>query len=256
MKSVNEIGVIVFTKVPKVSFVKTRLYHPQLDRNYVSKLQTAMLKDTLLMLGKIPINFVPILSFFPKEDIQTLERLIIKPLKPLISKSLEKYHVVPQKGETIVDRFTNVFSYAFNELNLGSVIIIGSDTPHLQPNLIMQSFKLLRQNINAAVLGPSQNGGFYLLGHNRPFIENIGDIFQKQSSLHELGSCMDLLNSKGHLVHIIPEVTDIDTFENLKSVRIIINILSLTSSESINSYYPRFTYQLLNSLEESFWVSH
>ncbi|MHA2245115.1 MAG: hypothetical protein ACXADY_09110, partial [Candidatus Hodarchaeales archaeon] len=64
---------------------------------------------------------------------------------------------------------------------------------------------------------------------------------------------MDLLISNGHLVHILPEVTDVDTFENLKTVRIIIEILSLTSSESINSYYPRFTFQILNSIEESFW---
>ncbi len=213
-----------------------------------------MLKDTLIMLKKIPINFVPILSFFPEEKIKTFEKLIIQPLKPLHSTFLDRFHIVPQRGIDVAERFSNIFNFAFNELNLESTIIIGSDTPHLQPNLMKQSILLLQKNIKAGVLGPSQNGGFYLLGHTKPFIEDIGVIFQKKSSFNELGSAMDLLNSNHYLVHILPEVTDVDTFEDLKTVRIIIKILSLTSSESINSYYPRFTYQILSCLAESFWI--
>lgn len=244
----------MFAKIPIAGFVKTRLNHPQLDENYITNLQTAMLKDTLLMLKQIPINFVPILSFYPEERVNMLEKLIIHPLQRLCPEFLERFQIVPQRGIDIAGRFSNVFNFAFNELKLHSTIIIGSDTPHLQPNLIMKSCRLLQKNVKAAVLGPSQNGGFYLLGHTRPFLINIGTIFQKKSSFNELGNAMDLLISNGHHVHILPEVTDVDTFENLKTVRIIIKILSLTSSKSINSYYPRFTYQILNSLEDSFWV--
>lgn len=243
----------MFTKVPKAGFVKTRLHHPQLDENYITNLQTAMLKDTLLMLEKIPVNFVPILSFFPKENLKTLEKLIIQPLRPSYPEFLEKYHVVPQKGKDVAERFTSAFSFAFNELKVESAIIIGSDTPHLQPNLIMKTCKLLQKNIKTAVLGPSQNGGFYLLGHTRPFIKNIGVIFKKKSSYNELGNAMDLLLANDYFIHVLPEVTDVDTFENLKTIRILIKILSLTSSESLTSYFPQFTFETINSWEESFW---
>ena len=211
--------------MPKAGFVKTRLYHPQLDENYITNLQTAMLKDTLLMMEKIPINFVPILSFLPEEALDLLETLIIKPLQQLYPEFMERFHIVPQKGENIAERFTNAFSLAFNELKLDSTIIIGSDTPHLQPKLIMRSFKLLHSNIKTAVLGPSQNGGFYLVGHKKPLIKNIGTIFQKKSSYNELGNVMDLLIANDNVVQILPEVTDVDTFENLKTVRTIIKIL-------------------------------
>ncbi|MHA2247756.1 MAG: DUF2064 domain-containing protein, partial [Candidatus Hodarchaeales archaeon] len=155
------------------------------------------------MLEKIPINFVPIISYFPEEKVEMFEKLIIRPLQPLYPEFLERFHIVPQKGINVAERFSNIISFAFNELKLNSTIIIGSDTPHLQPNLIMRSFGLLQKNIKAAVLGPSQNGGFYLLGHSRPFIKNIGTIFQKKSSFNELGNAMDLLISNGHLVHIL-----------------------------------------------------
>ncbi|MFX1508070.1 MAG: DUF2064 domain-containing protein [Promethearchaeota archaeon] len=255
MKTSDRIAVIVFTKVPIPGLVKTRLNHPQFDENYIRDLQTAMLIDTLVMLEKIPLDFLPILTYFPEDDLKDLEELIITPLKGSIPESIEKYHIIPQKGENISDRFSNAFSFAFNELRASSSIIIGSDTPHLQPNLIIHSCKLLQKDSKAAVLGPSQNGGFYLLGHNSPFLKTIGTIFQKQSSFKELGNAMELLESNGYTVHVLPEVTDVDTFENLKTVRIIIKILSLTSSESLNSYYPKFTNQVINTLEDSFWVN-
>ncbi|MFX0126085.1 MAG: DUF2064 domain-containing protein [Candidatus Hodarchaeota archaeon] len=255
MKTSDRVAVIVFTKVPIPGFVKTRLNHPQLDENYIKDLQTAMLIDTLVMLQKIPFDFLPVLTYFPEEGSKKFEELIIQPLKESIPESIKKYHIIPQKGRNISERFSNAFSFAFNELNAKSAIIIGSDTPHLQPNIIIQSWKLLQKNSKIAVLGPSQNGGFYLLGHNGPFIRTIGTIFQKKSSFKELGNAMELFQSSGYIVHVLPEVTDVDTFENLKTVRIIIKMLSLTSSESINSYYPEFTNQVINTLEETFWVN-
>jgi glycosyltransferase A (GT-A) superfamily protein (DUF2064 family) len=255
LKTSDRIAIIVFTKVPIPGFVKTRLNHPQLNENYIRDLQTAMLMDTLLMLEEISLDFVSILTYFPEDDLKKLEELIIQPLKESIPESTEKYHIIPQIGKNISERFSNAFSFAFNELHAKSAIIIGSDTPHLQPNLIIQSCKILQKNSKAAVLGPSQNGGFYLLGHNGPFLRTIGTIFQSESSYKELGNAMELFKSNGFMVHVLPEVTDVDTFENLKTVRIIIKVLSLTSSESLNSYYPEFTNQVMNSLEESFWVN-
>ncbi|MFW9903555.1 MAG: DUF2064 domain-containing protein [Candidatus Thorarchaeota archaeon] len=255
MKISDRIAIIVFTKVPIPGLVKTRLYHPQLDENYIRDLQAAMLVDTLVMLEKISMDFFPILAYFPEEDLKKLEELIMQPLKESIPEFIEKYRIIPQKGRNISERFSNVFSFAFNELHVKSAIIIGSDTPHLQPNLMIQSCEFLQKNSRAAVLGPSQNGGFYLLGHNSPFLRNIGTIFQKKSSFKELGNAMELFKSNGHTVHVLPEVTDVDTFENLKTVRIIIKMLSLTSSESLNSYYPEFTNQVINTLDELFWVN-
>ncbi|MFX0094273.1 MAG: DUF2064 domain-containing protein [Candidatus Hodarchaeota archaeon] len=213
-----------------------------------------MLKDTILCLKEVAVDFIPILMFFPENDLDTLKKLILNPLRRLYPEFMEILRVVPQKGTDMVKRFRNAFYFSFNKIKLDATIIIGSDTPHLQPNLIKQSIKILHQSSKAAVLGPSQNGGFYLLGHRKPFIQNIGMIFQKKSSYNELGNAMELLNANNKLVHILPEVTDVDTFNNLKTVRVIIKILSLTNSESTDFYVPRFTSNMLDVPEEPIWI--
>ncbi|MHA2172526.1 MAG: TIGR04282 family arsenosugar biosynthesis glycosyltransferase [Candidatus Kariarchaeaceae archaeon] len=214
-----------------------------------------MLKDTILFLRKVPISFIPILSFFPEEDLAILEKQIINPLKQMHPEFLEKFHIIPQIGNDLAERFSNAFAFAFDELKLDSAIIIGSDTPHLQPTLITRSLNILLTKTKPAVLGPSQNGGFYLLGHIRPFISDIGMIFKRKTSYNELGNVMELLISNKYEVHILPEVTDVDTFDNLKTVRTIIKILSFTPSETKNYYFPSFTNNLLDLIDESIWIS-
>jgi len=247
-------GIILFSKIPKAGFVKTRLNHQSLNKNLKVALQTAMLKDSILGLNRISKKFVPILSHFPKEDKGTLNKLILDPLKELCPEFLEKIELIPQEGQNIGERFTNSFLFAFNQLKLDSVIIIGSDTPHLQPNIIELSIDILQQKTMKAVLGPSQNGGFYLLGHSKPHIQEIGAIFQRKTSYHELINAMELLISKNYSTHILPEVTDVDTFDNLKTVREIIKLLSYTSFLSSDSYLPQFTYKFVTSLDKSVWL--
>ena len=129
-------------------------------------------------------------------------------------------------------------------------MIIGADTPHLQPKLIETSIDILQAQTNAAVLGPSQNGGFYLLGYQQPIIPHIGNIFHAEN---ELVNAMDLLSARNKAVHILPEVTDVDTFENLKTIRAIIHILVKSTSNAFNYCYPTYTHEMLNKLEESIW---
>ncbi|MFX0084072.1 MAG: DUF2064 domain-containing protein [Candidatus Hodarchaeota archaeon] len=250
----SKIGIILFTKVPLPGFVKTRLSHPQLDEEFASKLQIAMIKDTILGLKELQLNFVPILTFFPRNYYNFLEEHVIKPLIQIYPQFMNKFQIIPQEGSNIGSRFTNAFRFAFKNLDLDSVIILGSDTPHLQPSLVMQSIEILQKTRNGAVLGPSQNGGFYLLGHKKPLIQNIGSIFEESSSYGELVHAMKLLSLKSN-VHILPEVTDVDTYENLITVRNFIKIASFPSttfSETI-IYYPRFTAELLKKQNETCW---
>lgn len=213
-----------------------------------------MLKDTILGLKQITRNFIPILSHYPKEDKKTLHNLILAPLEKLYPEFIARIEIIPQEGQNIEERFSNSFLYAFNQLKLDSVIIIGSDTPHLQPDIIEFGIGHLHKKKMRAVLGPSQNGGFYLLGHNKPYIQNLGTIFQKKTSYNELINAKELLFSKKYSIHVLPEVTDVDTFENLKTVREIIKLLSNTLFMSSESYLPIFTQKLVSSLDDSIWI--
>ena len=245
---------IVFTKVPQPGFVKTRLQHPLFSPDFPSQLQVAMLLDTIKGLKFIPEKFVPVITYYPEHAKLTFEKLIIDPLIQENSGFVSSLHFVPQVGKKFTDRFKNAFKYAFQDLKLFSALIIGSDTPHIQPSLLQTAIHILQANSQNSVLGPSQEGGFYLLGHNEPYLENIDSIFQQNNSFKELGNAMDLLLNVTD-VHILPEVTDVDQFEDLKTVRTIIKILSLNYERGKIDCFPEHTFKLINSVAPNIWVS-
>ena len=248
----SKVGIIIFTKVPIPGLVKTRIVNPKLDKDFSCDLQIAMLKDTILGLKDFNFDYLPILSFFPENKQELLKKLILHPLKKIYPNFVQKIMVTPQKGDNFETRFTNALRFVFTECNLDTAIIIGSDTPHLQPNLIVESVNHLKKSSTNAVLGPSQNGGFYLRAHNKPFISNIGTIFEDSSPHGEVVQAMKLLSTKNEVL-VLPEVTDIDSLENLITVGNIIKILSLTHSsfsKTIRYYYPKFTAELIAKEEE------
>ena len=218
-----------------------------------------MIKDTIICLDHIEREITPLLMFYPESDRNLLDKLVLNPLKLNHRNLVESINVVPQQGRTMADRFENCFSMGFFDFDLDSVIIIGSDTPHLQPSLITQCIEILDNDPGKkSVLGPSQNNGFYLLGHNSPFIERIGDIFNINSSYKELGNAMTLLSEKTDKTYIMPEVTDLDTFNDLQTVRSIINLYSImfsTKKKSIDckKYFPKYTYEIIHSLDPMIW---
>ena len=55
--------------------------------------------------------------------------------------------------------------YVFDHAPPGPVIIIGSDTPHIDPSLIGRGFDRLRRD--DAIFGPAMDGGYWLIGMAR-----------------------------------------------------------------------------------------
>lgn len=66
-----------------------------------------------------------------------------------------------QSGSSFGDRFTNAIQSVFDK-GYERIITIGNDTPHLQTADIIETAKQLAEG--KTVLGPSADGGFYLMG--------------------------------------------------------------------------------------------
>lgn len=66
-----------------------------------------------------------------------------------------------QIGTTFGERFTNAIQTVF-DWGFENVITVGNDTPHLQSKHILDAAQKLQDN--QLVLGPSKDGGFYLMG--------------------------------------------------------------------------------------------
>jgi uncharacterized protein len=82
-----------------------------------------------------------------------------------------------QKGAGLGDRMAHAFESAFDE-GRSRVVIVGTDCPSLNSKRIRQAFSsLTRKDL---VLGPSRDGGYYLIGLKRSFFNSNPTLIKKR----------------------------------------------------------------------------
>ena len=125
-----------------------------------------------------------------------------------------------QEGDDLGERMSNAFRWAFGNL-YESVCIIGSDCYDLTSEIIHDAFTTL--NNNDLVIGPSLDGGYYLLGTNKYNQEIFEDIPWSSSSVFDLTlEKANILNLK---VSPLTPLRDIDVEEDLYRITAFSHIL-------------------------------
>jgi uncharacterized protein len=115
-----------------------------------------------------------------------------------------------QQGTTLGDRMHHAFDLTFASGAMQSVII-GTDVPELDARTIQEGFESLAKH--DIVLGPSNDGGYYLLGMNAP-TKNVfaGITWSVETvSLQTITRIQSLQLS----YHLLPKFSDIDTEKDL-----------------------------------------
>jgi rSAM/selenodomain-associated transferase 2/rSAM/selenodomain-associated transferase 1 len=94
------------------------------------------------------------------------------------------------------------------------VVLLGTDIPELEVSHLSQAFDVLCGK--DLVLGPSTDGGYWLMGLKRPV-----DLFQGigWGSAKVLEQTLDLAKAKGLTVGLLDPLTDMDTVEDLRKWR-------------------------------------
>ncbi|WP_339660661.1 TIGR04282 family arsenosugar biosynthesis glycosyltransferase [Croceibacter atlanticus] len=120
-----------------------------------------------------------------------------------------------QVGNSFGERFTNAIKWVYAK-GFDNVITIGNDTPHLTAKTLLNTHRLLENN--TCVLGPSTDGGFYLMGlHKSQFNEGLFTKLPWQSS--KLSKSITLLLSAFKVEVIrLETLQDIDAEEDIKNV--------------------------------------
>jgi hypothetical protein len=77
------------------------------------------------------------------------------------------FRLVPQRGATLGERLVNAATELLNN-GVESVCLINSDSPTLPSEILTTAAALLARDGDRVVLGPSQDGGYYLIGLKRP----------------------------------------------------------------------------------------
>ena len=124
------------------------------------------------------------------------------------------YELSIQKGMDLGQKMSTAFDEAFDSYN--KVVIIGSDCHELSSKEINNAFEQLEKN--DLVVGPAEDGGYYLLGMK----EYLPQLFQDKTYstdkvLEELLADAEQLELS---VHQLPTLRDVDTLEDLKATDI------------------------------------
>lgn len=140
---------VVMAKQPQPGKVKTRIAHA-LDDARAVELYRCALHDTLRLALSIG-GVAHVLSYAPATQ----------DARCYFERVAARYDLIPQQGATFGERLSGTFT-RLAERHC-PIVLIGSDSPDLPAALIERAFELLDRHADA-VLGPADDGGYYLLG--------------------------------------------------------------------------------------------
>ncbi len=123
-----------------------------------------------------------------------------------------------QQGDNLGDRMKNAFQDLFDK-GYTSVAIIGSDCFDLTPALLSEAILCLDQI--DFVIGPSEDGGYYLLGMRLFYPELFNNKNWSTAAV-----CMDTLRDieqTNYSLYTLPLLSDVDTEEDCLKYNELIN---------------------------------
>ncbi len=192
--------VILFVKLPEPGKVKSRLAR-DLNSDLVLRLYDCMVLDAIDMLKQAGTPFR--ICFDPPEARERVRQWLG-----------QAFAYMPQSGNDLGERMEQAFSRVFSE-GTDEAVLIGSDIPELTAAVIAEAFQSL--TVNDAVIGPANDGGYYLMGFKKSTF--VPGIFQAMawSSNAVFGETSRRLLEASLSVHRLPELTDIDTRNDMEA---------------------------------------
>lgn len=186
---------LIFIKNPVKGEVKTRLAQTVGDDKALA-VYKELLKITKSVSRTLTINKQVWYSSFIEEDDLWREDSYTKHL---------------QQGTNLGQRMKNAFQQSF-ATDFKKVVIIGSDCAELRTSILQQAFKLLDKH--EVVIGPSLDGGYYLLGMSNYYPTLFEQ--KKWGSPSVFEETIRQLQKMNISYQLLPVLNDIDTEEDLK----------------------------------------
>lgn len=191
-------ALIYFAKVPTPGKVKTRL-QPDLSPAPAARLYEAFVYDTLSRTSALK-GITRLLGCDPDRD------------HPFFQRLADRFGLIRfnQTGNDLGSRMKNAFREA-RRRGFGAAVIIGTDSPTLPVEYLREAFRRLRKS--RLVLGPSTDGGYYLIGVKGPIPPIFNGILWGGREV--FSQTLDRLVRRGLQAELLPFWYDIDTTEDL-----------------------------------------
>ncbi len=219
--------VTVFAKEPVAGRVKTRLT-PEFSAEEAAILAAAMLADTLEKLAAED-EFETRLAIAPAEAAERMRGLD------------SRVEVSAQEGSGLGERMAREFEAGFERGLADSLLIVGSDAPHLPVQRVHEAFEALAAGARV-VLGPDEGGGYYLVGMRGGAVPELFTEIE-MSTKDMCAQTVALAEKRGLPVALLAPGYDLDYPTDLARLE-----RELAQSDSSSLYRPRRLAALLKTL--------
>lgn len=190
-------ALLVFAKVPRPGSVKTRLT-PLLGPGEAARLYTAFLRDTLRQSRRLSGADV---------------RLYLAP--PLPNGGVDglptDVSLHEQEGDELGTRMKRAFEETLQD-GYDQVVVTGTDHPTLPLSFLREAFRSLEDS-ESLCLGPTKDGGFYLVGMSAFYPQLFDDMTYSHSRV--FADTLSRAERTEAQITVLPQWYDVDTPEDL-----------------------------------------
>jgi hypothetical protein len=207
-------AIIVMVKAPLPGFAKTRL---ALSEAAASSLALCFLQDVVSAARRIVPNLI--VAFTPRDGRAFLQNHLPDNLL-----------WIEQSGDGLGERMDSAIAHA-TKLDFNPVIVLGADSPTLPLAFIEDAIQSLAEGDADVVLGPTTDGGYYLVGLRKPVADLFRNVEWSRPTVFE--QTVRNINELNLKLTLLPEWYDVDTPDDLVRLR-----HELNSSEQARNLAP------------------
>jgi uncharacterized protein len=218
-------GIAFMAKASTPGRAKTRLV-PPLTFEEAAALNTAFLQDVAdnVLLAARDADISGYAAFGPPGSEDFFQRT----LPPAIG-LIEAW--LPNFGDGLLRTIEQILAGGH-----GSAVVLNSDSPTLPTALLVETAEMLAQPGDRAVLGPSSDGGYYLLGLKTAHRHMFADIAWSTERVAQ--QTLERAREIGLEVHRLPVWYDVDDVEGLGRLRVELGV-SATRRHAADRLAPR-----------------
>ena len=192
-------AIIVFTRYPERGKVKTRLAK-SIGDEAAFQIQKILAKRTFKECLILNDKKFSLFVFYPEENNEAQVKNLVN----------GRFSFFTQDGNNLGKKMSNAFRKVF-ELGFEKAIIIGTDIPDMSKLILSNAFMELEKD--DIVIGPSNDGGYYLLGMNKFIPGLFEDIEWSTNSVFE--KTINKINHSNFNYSALEELIDLDLKEDL-----------------------------------------
>ncbi|MGH7301043.1 MAG: TIGR04282 family arsenosugar biosynthesis glycosyltransferase [Candidatus Rokuibacteriota bacterium] len=216
------VGLAIMAKAPRVGAAKTRLC-PPLRAPEAAELARCFLLDAVERV-RVVAGAQPIMAYAPVEAQAEFEDLA------------PGFALIPQRGRDLGERQHHLVEDILG-LGFEGALVIGTDSPTLPRECLDEAVSFSMAPDVDVVLGPTEDGGYYLVGLRAPCPALFEDVPWSTSAV--LGRTLERARRFGLRVACLPTWFDVDTGADLERLR--------TELDSAPELGPRHTRKFLSS---------